>query len=98
METMNFIRISKHKHSFVERKHRVNVLMLFALREILKYERFFSTLSGKKSQKRVSQGKKVKMATHLKSLKLTKILTIMFHKQILTWLLESLSYLSATTI
>lgn len=44
----------------------MNVLILFALLDILKCERLFSILNGKKGQKRVSHGKQVKIATLLK--------------------------------
>ena len=85
MEIIECNRIGHHRHSFVHGKRKMNVMLLFASRDILKYDRFFN-FCGKKDQKRFSHGAQVKKPTLPKRSKLTRKLTILFHEQILTWL------------
>ena len=71
MEIMECNRIGHHRHSFVHGKRKMNVLLLFASRDILKYDRFFN-FCGKKDRKRFSHGAQVKKPTLPKKVKINK--------------------------
>lgn len=62
MEITECKRLGQRRYS-VEGKRKMNVLLLFSLREILKWDRFYNLSCGKKDQKRFSHETQVKKST-----------------------------------
>ena len=62
MEITECKRIGQRRYS-VQGKRKMNVLLLFSLRKILKWDRFYNLSWGKKDQKRFSHGTQVKNST-----------------------------------